>query len=212
MSVLWFTLCRWSSGAPFQQPFAPDSQPKHQLTWRWNKVLKAEGSAETLEIQGLSFTAGPQPTSVIDTFNKSAQQRCRWRKIHCGPVTALLFRAYKSPRELCFLPEGASQGSAPWGSSCTTCGHKEDLLHPLFVPGRERHFIVQRERHGVTAVAELFINSTFNKQQFSMAWISLVSFLHVGPSPTTLFWPRVPWDVPTTEGRELVQPRAGSQN
>lgn len=45
-----------------------------------------------------------------------------------------------------------------------------------------------------------------------MAWTSLVSFLHVGPSPTILFWPHVPWDVPTTEGREIVQPRAGSQN
>lgn len=141
MSILWFTPCRWSSGAPFQQPFAPESQPKTPLTWRWNKVLKAEGSAEPEEIQVLSFTAGPQPTSLIDTFNKSAQQSCRLRKIHCGSVTALLFRAYKSPRELCFLPEGASQGSALCGASCTTCGHREDLLHPLLVPGREWHFI-----------------------------------------------------------------------
>lgn len=105
-------------------------KPKPRLTWRWNKGLKAEGSARTQEIQVLSFTAGPQPISVIDTFNKSAWQRCRLRKIHCGSVTALQLRAYKSPRELCFLLEGASQGSAPCGASCTTCGHKEDLLHP----------------------------------------------------------------------------------
>lgn len=40
----------------------------------------------------------------------------------------------------------------------------------------------------------------------------MVFFLSVGPSLTVLFWPHVPWDVPTTEGAELVHPRAGTQN
>lgn len=84
-----------------------------------------------------------QPTSVIDTSNKSAQQRCRLRKIHCGSVTALLLRAYKSPRELYFLPEGASQGSAPCGAPCPTCGHKEDLLHPLSVAENGIHCCIK---------------------------------------------------------------------
>lgn len=34
-------------------------KPKPQLTWRWNKALKAEGSARTQGIQFLSFTADP---------------------------------------------------------------------------------------------------------------------------------------------------------
>lgn len=84
------------------------------------RVLKAEGSANTQEIQVLNFTAGPQPTSVIGTFNKSGQQRCRLGKIHCSSVTALLFRAYKSPREPCYAPVGATQGSAACGASCAT--------------------------------------------------------------------------------------------
>ena len=32
-----------------------------------------EGSANTEESQILDFTAGPQPSSVIDTFNKLTQ-------------------------------------------------------------------------------------------------------------------------------------------
>lgn len=84
------------------------------------RVLKAEGSANTEEIQVLNFTASLQPTCVIDTFNKSAQQRYRPRKIHWSSMTALLFRAYKSPRKPCYLPVGATQGSAACSASCPT--------------------------------------------------------------------------------------------
>lgn len=109
---------QWGSFPPALCPWEPAK------TWTHLKMkvgmLKAERSANTQGIQVLNLTASPQPTSVIDTCSKSAQQRCRPRKIHWGSVTALLFRAYKSPREPCYLPVGATQGSAVCHGSCHT--------------------------------------------------------------------------------------------
>lgn len=181
------------------------------------RVLKAEGRANTQEIQVLNFTAGPQPTSVIDTFDKSGQQRCRLRKIHCGSVTALLFRAYKSPREPCYPPAGATQGSAACGASCATRlaqGRSASALC-LLVSARERHFVPVSMAvcKGNVTKSWLFKNRTLIKQQvqYSLVFYVFPFACRTQPhsSPAVLFLLHVPCDVPTTEGtgRVLTKPQ-----
>lgn len=118
INILWFTpwdeAARLPSSSPLpQKPAKTSTHLKMKQCWRQRGVQKHR----KFRFWALQLV----PASVIDTFNKSAQQRCRLGKIHCGSVTVLLFRAYKSPRQLCFLPEGASQGSAP----CTPCGTRK---------------------------------------------------------------------------------------
>lgn len=134
------------------------------------RVLKVEGGVNTQEIHVLSFMPTPQPTSVTDTFNKSAQQRCSPRKIHCNSVTALLFRAYKSLREPCYLPGGATQGLAVCSASCITWLAQGKSASPLYLHVSAKECILLLSQglyvkgmswsHGCNS----YLISAFNKQ------------------------------------------------
>lgn len=53
--------------------------------------------------------------------------------------------------------------------------HKEDLLHPSLVPAEDGIHGVERECHGVMALTELFINSTFQKHRVYLKFRGFLS-------------------------------------